>query len=121
MKKFEIISDYKPSGGFAFRNKKRICDGIKKMRKIKSFLVLLVPKNIYNRECHKSSSKAFIGFCAKQKGFTAQLYSEMKSFFPNNCVEYFVSYYDYYTPEAYVPRTDTYIEKESSINEQIDR
>ena len=45
----------------------------------------------------------------------------MKSFFPNNAVEYFVSYYDYYTPEAYVPRTDTYIEKESSINEQIDR
>ena len=45
----------------------------------------------------------------------------MKSFFPENSVEYFVSYYDYYTPEAYVPRTDTYIEKESSINEQIDR
>ena len=45
----------------------------------------------------------------------------MKSFFPENCVEYFVSYYDYYTPEAYVARTDTYIEKESSINEQIDR
>ena len=45
----------------------------------------------------------------------------MKNFFPNNAVEYFVSYYDYYTPEAYVPRTDTYIEKESSINEQIDR
>ena len=51
----------------------------------------------------------------------AQLYGEMKSFFPNNAVEYFVSYYDYYQPEAYVPRTDTYIEKESSINEQIDR
>jgi len=51
----------------------------------------------------------------------AQLYGEMKSFFPNNAVEYFVSYYDYYTPEAYVPRSDTYIEKEASINEQIDR
>src|SRR5262249_31946736 len=50
-----------------------------------------------------------------------QLYSEMKGFFPENAVEYFVSYYDYYLPEAYVPRTDTYIEKESSINEQIDR
>ena len=45
----------------------------------------------------------------------------MKSFFPSNAVEYFVSYYDYYTPEAYVPRSDTYIEKEASINEQIDR
>jgi len=51
----------------------------------------------------------------------AQLYGEMKTFFPNNAVEYFVSYYDYYTPEAYVPRSDTYIEKEASINEQIDR
>ncbi len=58
---------------------------------------------------------------APNKTLAAQLYSEFKNFFPNNAVEYFVSYYDYYQPEAYVPRTDTYIEKESSINEQIDR
>ncbi|HMK68991.1 MAG TPA: DEAD/DEAH box helicase family protein, partial [Stellaceae bacterium] len=58
---------------------------------------------------------------APNKTLAAQLYGEMKSFFPENAVEYFVSYYDYYQPEAYVPRTDTYIEKESSINEQIDR
>ena len=58
---------------------------------------------------------------APNKTLAAQLYGEMKSLFPNNKVEYFVSYYDYYTPEAYVPRSDTYIEKESSINEQIDR
>src|SRR5579872_1724789 len=58
---------------------------------------------------------------APNKTLAAQLYGEFKSFFPNNSVEYFVSYYDYYQPEAYVPRTDTYIEKESSINEQIDR
>lgn len=58
---------------------------------------------------------------APNKTLAAQLYGEMKSFFPNNAVEYFVSYYDYYQPEAYVPRTDTFIEKESSINEQIDR
>ena len=55
------------------------------------------------------------------KTLAAQLYSEFKAFFPDNAVEYFVSYYDYYQPEAYVPRTDTYIEKDSSINEQIDR
>src|SRR6202012_4234481 len=55
------------------------------------------------------------------KTLAAQLYSEFKSFFPYNAVEYFVSYYDYYQPEAYVPRTDTYIEKDSSINEQIHR
>jgi excinuclease ABC subunit B len=58
---------------------------------------------------------------APNKTLAAQLYGEFKSFFPGNAVEYFVSYYDYYQPEAYVPRTDTYIEKESSINEQIDR
>jgi excinuclease ABC subunit B len=58
---------------------------------------------------------------AHNKTLAAQLYSEFKSFFPDNAVEYFVSYYDYYQPEAYVPRTDTYIEKDSSINEQIDR
>ena len=58
---------------------------------------------------------------APNKTLAAQLYAEMKDFFPNNAVEYFVSYYDYYQPEAYVPRSDTYIEKESSINDQIDR
>src|SRR5271156_3186469 len=58
---------------------------------------------------------------APNKTLAAQLYGEMKSFFPENAVEYFVSYYDYYQPEAYVPRTDTYVEKESSLNEEIDR
>ncbi|MEO0360342.1 MAG: excinuclease ABC subunit UvrB, partial [Pseudomonadota bacterium] len=58
---------------------------------------------------------------APNKTLAAQLYGEFKSFFPNNAVEYFVSYYDYYQPEAYVPRSDTYIEKEAQINEQIDR
>jgi excinuclease ABC subunit B len=58
---------------------------------------------------------------APNKTLAAQLYGEMKQFFPNNAVEYFVSYYDYYQPEAYVPRSDTYIEKDSQINEQIDR
>ena len=58
---------------------------------------------------------------APNKTLAAQLYGEFKGFFPDNAVEYFVSYYDYYQPEAYVPRSDTYIEKESQINEQIDR
>ena len=55
------------------------------------------------------------------KTLAAQLYSEFKQFFPRNAVEYFVSYFDYYQPEAYIPRTDTYIEKDSSINEEIER
>src|ERR1700727_3430391 len=58
---------------------------------------------------------------AHNKTLAAQLYSEMKSFFPQSNVEYFVSYYDYYQPEAYIAKTDTFIEKDSSINEQIDR
>ncbi|MCY4100602.1 MAG: DEAD/DEAH box helicase family protein, partial [Rhodobacteraceae bacterium] len=58
---------------------------------------------------------------APNKTLAAQLYGEFKSFFPENSVEYFVSYYDYYQPEAYVPRTDTYVEKEAQINEHIDR
>ena len=58
---------------------------------------------------------------APNKTLAAQLYGEFKGFFPDNAVEYFVSYYDYYQPEAYVPRSDTYIEKESQINDQIDR
>ncbi len=58
---------------------------------------------------------------AHNKTLAAQLYGEFKEFFPNNAVEYFVSYYDYYQPEAYVPSTDTYIEKDSSINDEIDK
>ena len=67
----------------------------------------------------KSQKPALI--LAPNKTLAAQLYGEFKDFFPDNAVEYFVSYYDYYQPEAYVPRTDTYIEKDASINEQIDR
>src|SRR5437868_12396524 len=58
---------------------------------------------------------------AHNKTLAAQLYHEFKGFFPDNAVEYFVSYYDYYQPEAYIPRTDTFIEKDSSINEEIER
>ena len=58
---------------------------------------------------------------APNKTLAAQLYSEFKEFFPDNAVEYFVSYYDYYQPEAYIPRTDTYIDKDADINEEIDK
>ena len=58
---------------------------------------------------------------AHNKTLAAQLYSEFREFFPHNAVEYFVSYYDYYQPEAYLPRTDTYIEKDAQINDEIDR
>src|SRR6516162_10294847 len=73
------------------------------------------------RDPRRATLRGITGATATVHALAAQLYGEFKSFFPDNAVEYFVSYYDYYQPEAYVPRTDTYIEKESSINEQIDR
>tara|TARA_Y200000002_G_scaffold214976_1_gene177426 strand:- start:1835 stop:3808 length:1974 start_codon:yes stop_codon:yes gene_type:complete len=120
MKKFEIISDYKPSGDQPSAIKK-ICNGVIKDKENQVLLgVTGSGKTFTVANVINQLQKPSLVF-APNKILAAQLYSEMKSFFPNNCVEYFVSYYDYYTPEAYVPRTDTYIEKESSINEQIDR
>ena len=120
MKKFEIISDYKPSGDQPSAIKK-LCNGVVKDKENQVLLgVTGSGKTFTIANVINQLQKPSLVF-APNKILAAQLYSEMKSFFPNNCVEYFVSYYDYYTPEAYVPRTDTYIEKESSINEQIDR
>ena len=120
MKKFEIISEYKPSGDQPFAIKK-ICEGIKKNEENQVLLgVTGSGKTFTVANVINQLQKPSLVF-APNKILAAQLYSEMRSFFPKNCVEYFVSYYDYYTPEAYVPRTDTYIEKESAINEQIDR
>ena len=119
-KKFKIKSNFKPAGDQP--------DAIKK-------LVTGARKNEFNQVLLgvTGSGKTFTMakiieetnrpalVLAPNKTLAAQLYGEMKAFFPDNAVEYFVSYYDYYTPEAYVPRSDTYIEKEASINEQIDR
>ena len=77
-------------------------------------------QDLHDGPCNRAHQRPAM-ILAPNKTLAAQLYGEMKSFFPDNAVEYFVSYYDYYPPEAYVPRTDTYVEKESSINEQIDR
>jgi len=119
-KKFKIVSNFKPSGD--------------QPHAIKS-----ISKNLLNNKRNQTllgvtgSGKTFTIahvieklkkpslILAPNKTLAAQLFAEMKTLFPGNAVEYFVSYYDYYQPEAYVPKTDTYIEKESSINEQIDR
>ena len=118
--KFKIASSYKPSGDQPFAIKK-LCKGLED--KLNDQVLLGVTgsgKTFTMANIIKNLQRPSLIF-APNKILAAQLYSEMKSFFPNNSVEYFVSYYDYYTPEAYVPRTDTYIEKESSINDQIDR
>ena len=118
--KFNLTSPFKPSGDQPLAIKK-LCDGLEK--KITDQVLLGVTgsgKTFTMANIIQKLQRPALIF-APNKILAAQLYSEMKSFFPDNNVEYFVSYYDYYTPEAYVPRTDTFIEKESSINEQIDR
>tara|TARA_B100000073_G_scaffold224504_1_gene187068 strand:- start:484 stop:2532 length:2049 start_codon:yes stop_codon:yes gene_type:complete len=118
--KFVITSDYKPNGD----QPNAINSLVKNIQRGESEQVLLgvtgSGKTFTMAKVIEALQKPTL-IMAPNKTLAAQLYGEMKSLFPNNAVEYFVSYYDYYTPEAYVPRSDTYIEKESSINEQIDR
>ncbi len=118
--KFNLESSYKPSGDQPFAIEK-LCQGLQ--NELSDQVLLGVTgsgKTFTMANIIKKLQRPSLIF-APNKILAAQLFSEMKSFFPKNSVEYFVSYYDYYTPEAYVPRTDTYIEKESSINDQIDR
>jgi excinuclease ABC subunit B len=117
---FELVSDYSPAGdqpqaiaalvaGLTAKEHDQVLLGVTGSGKTFAMAHVI------------AISKRPALILAPNKTLAAQLYAEMKGFFPNNAVEYFVSYYDYYQPEAYVPRTDTYIEKDSQINEQIDR
>ena len=117
---FIIESSFKPSGDQPEAIKK-IVNNLKKNQRNQTLLgVTGSGKTFTMAHVIKKIQKPTL-ILAPNKTLAAQLYSEMKLIFPKNAVEYFVSYYDYYQPEAYVPKTDTYIEKESSINEQIDR
>ena len=119
-KKFELVSKYQPAGdqaqainklttGFQNGKKEQILQGATGTGK--TFTMANVIANLNKPTLVLSHNKTLVG----------QLYSEFKEFFPKNAVEYFVSYYDYYQPEAYVPSSDTYIEKDSSINDEIDQ
>jgi excinuclease ABC subunit B len=119
-KKFRLVAPYEPAGdqptaiaelleGIAEREHDQVLLGVTGSGKTFTMAKII----------EQTQRPALI--MAHNKTLAAQLYSEFKAFFPDNAVEYFVSYYDYYQPEAYVPRTDTFIEKDSSINEQIDR
>ena len=119
-KTFEIKSSYKPSGDQPSAIKD-LCKGLIEKEKDQVLLGVTGSGKTFTMANIINSLQRPALIFAPNKILAAQLYGEMKNFFPRNCVEYFVSYYDYYTPEAYVPRSDTYIEKESSINEQIDR
>ena len=117
--KFELVSKYNPSGDQPEAIKK-LSDNINKGEKFqvllgatgtgKTFTIANVIKNVNKKTLVLAHNKTLAG----------QLYAELKELFPNNHVEYFVSYYDYYQPEAYVAKTDTYIEKDASINDEID-
>ena len=119
-KPFRVVSDFNPSGD----QPEAIDNIVKSLNEGEQEQVLLgvtgSGKTFTMAKVIEKVQKPTL-IMAPNKTLAAQLYGEMKNLFPDNAVEYFVSYYDYYTPEAYVPRTDTYIEKESSINEQIDR
>jgi excinuclease ABC subunit B len=119
MSDFKIQSDYQPSGDQPQAIAK-LLDGLSAGTKAQMLLGITGSGKTFTMAnvIEKTGRPALI--MAHNKTLAAQLYSEMKALFPQNAVEYFVSYYDYYQPEAYMPRTDTYIEKDSSINEQID-
>ena len=119
-KKFKIKSDFKPAGDQPDAIKKLVSGANKDQFNQVLLGVTGSGKTFTMAKVIEATNRPAL-ILAPNKTLAAQLYGEMKSFFPDNAVEYFVSYYDYYTPEAYVPRSDTYIEKEASINEQIDR
>ena len=117
---FKLKSDFDPAGDQP-QAINDLIEGINKKEKDQVLMgVTGSGKTFTMAHVIKSVNKPTL-IMAPNKTLAAQLYGEMKEFFPENAVEYFVSYYDYYQPEAYVPRSDTFIEKESSINEQIDR
>ena len=118
--KFILNSDFQPAGDQP-KAITDLCNGLNKKKNDQVLLGVTGSGKTFTMANIINNLQRPALIFAPNKILAAQLYSEMKSFFPKNHVEYFVSYYDYYTPEAYVARTDTYIEKESAINEQIDR
>ena len=119
-KKFELVSKYKPSGDQP-KAIEELVEGLKEGDDAQTLLGITGSGKTFTiaNVIEKIQKPTLI--IAHNKTLAAQLYNEFKELFPNNAVEYFISYYDYYQPEAYIPRTDTYIEKSASINEEIDR
>ncbi|MGO9481098.1 MAG: excinuclease ABC subunit UvrB [Candidatus Kryptoniota bacterium] len=120
MNKFNIVSDYKPSGDQpeAIRE---LTEGVKRGQKFQTLLGVTGSGKTYTMaQLIQNINKPTL-VISHNKTLAAQLYGEFKQLFPDNVVEFFISYYDYYQPEAYIPQTDTFIEKDSSINDEIDR
>jgi excinuclease ABC subunit B len=120
MAKFELTSDYKPTGDQPSAIA-QLLDGLKKGEKQQTLLGVTGSGKTFSMANLVQDIQRPTLVLSHNKTLAAQLYSEFKQFFPNNAVHYFVSYFDYYQPEAYIARSDTYIEKDSQINEEIDR
>ena len=120
MSKFELVSSFKPCGDQQQAIDKLV-DGLKKSLKYQTLFGVTGSGKTFTMANVIASVQRPALVISHNKTLAAQLYSEFKEFFPHNAVEYFVSYYDYYQPEAYVPQADIYIEKDASINDNIDR
>ena len=120
MDHFELVSEYQPTGDQP-QAIEQLVKGFKEGNQFETLLVVTGSGKTFTMANVIQQLNKPTLVIAHNKTLAAQLYSEMKEFFPNNAVEYFVSYYDYYQPEAYVPSTDTYIEKDSAINDEIDK
>lgn len=118
--RFKLVSDYKPTGDQP-RAIKELVDGFREGNQFQTLLGVTGSGKTFTMANVIQELNRPTLVIAHNKTLAAQLYSEFKEFFPGNAVEYFISYYDYYQPEAYVPSTDTYIEKDASINDEIDR
>ena len=120
MDRFQLVSEYKPSGdqGKAIR---QLADGLNSGMKEQTLLGVTGSGKTFTIANVIAEVNRPTLVLAHNKILAAQLCSEFKEFFPNNAVEYFVSYYDYYQPEAYIPSTDSFIEKDSAINDEIDK
>ena len=120
MAKFKLVSDYKPTGDQP-KAIKDLTEGIKQKEKFQTLLGVTGSGKTFTMANVITNCGKPALVISHNKTLAAQLYGELKGFFPENAVEFFISYYDYYQPEAYVPVTDTYIEKDTSINDDIDR
>ncbi|MFT8468076.1 MAG: DEAD/DEAH box helicase family protein, partial [Acetobacter syzygii] len=120
LRRMEVVSEYEPAGDQPQAIKELVA-GVEADERDQVLLGVTGSGKTFSMAKVIEATQKPTLILAPNKTLAAQLYGEMKQFFPNNAVEYFVSYYDYYQPEAYVPRSDTYIEKDSQINEQIDR
>ena len=120
MPDFQLVSEFQPAGDQPVAIQ-QLCDGINQGNRYQTLLGATGTGKTYTVASVIARLQRPALILAPNKTLAAQLYSEFKEFFPDNAVEYFVSYYDYYQPEAYIPRSDTYIEKESTVNEEIEK